>query len=120
MNQEIQQYLIINKEINVSAGKLAVQTAHGSGRFERAVMKGIDLPLFDQILYEEWTEGNEKKIAVTGRLSLLEKLESEGWVCVRDNGLTEIEPNTLTVVVSPPMSKESVPKWLKRLQIYKA
>lgn len=115
---ELQQYLILNKEVNISKGKLGVQTAHASARFERAVAKGLTLPLFDEIIYQQWVEGIEKKIAVRGKLSLLEKLEGEGWVSVRDSGLTELAPHTLTVVISPPMDKQEAPKWLQRLQVY--
>lgn len=117
--QEIQQYLIVNKEETFSGGKLGVQTAHASARFERALRQSVSIPLFDQILYDEWAEGLEKKIVVKGKRSLLEKLESEGWICVRDSGLTELRPNTLTVVISPPMTGEDAPAWLKRLQLYK-
>lgn len=115
---ELQQYLIINKEVDISKGKLGVQTAHASARFERAVAKELSIPLFDSILYQEWAKGNEKKIAVRGKLSLMEKLESEGWISVRDSGLNEVEANTLTVVISPPMDKKDAPKWIQRLQVY--
>lgn len=115
---ELQQYLIINKEIDISKGKLAVQTAHASARFERAVAQEMPIPLFDKNYYHQWAEGREKKIAVRGKYSLLEKLESEGWVNVRDSGLNELSANTLTVVVSPPLNKQEAPKWLQRLQVY--
>lgn len=116
--KEFQQYLIVNKELDISKGKLAVQTAHASARFERAIAKGLTLPLFDDSRYLQWAEGNEKKIAVRGKLSLMEKLETEGWVSVRDSGLNELTANTLTVVISPPMDKHEAPKWLQRLQVY--
>lgn len=115
---KLQQYLIINKEIDLSKGKLAVQTAHASARFERAVANELSIPLFDSNLYQKWAKGNEKKIVVRGKLSLMEKLETEGWISVRDSGLNEVEANTLTVVISPPMDKQDVPKWMQRLQVY--
>lgn len=116
--QDIQQYLIVNKEESFSGGKLGAQTAHASARFERALRQDVSIPLFDQILYDEWVQGLEKKIVVKGKRSLLEKLESEGWIAVRDSGLTELKANTLTVVISPPMTKGDAPKWLRKLQLY--
>lgn len=116
---DIKQYLLVNKEVELSPGKLAVQTAHTAARFERAVAKGIHPPLFSTDSYEAWVSGEEKKIAVRASQKQMEKLEAEGWICVRDNGHTEVEAGTLTVVISPPLSPEELPGWLKRLQLYK-
>lgn len=116
--QHLRQYLIINKDISLSKGKLAVQTAHAAARFERAVAKGTDIPFFDKRLYQEWADGLELKVACRAKLALLEKLEAEGWISVRDAGLNELEANTLTVVISPPMRKQEAPKWIQRLQNY--
>lgn len=116
---DIKQYLLFNKELELSPGKWGVQSAHTAARFERAVSKELFPPLFSQDSYEKWASGDEKKIAVRASLKQLEKLESEGWICVRDNGHTEVESGTLTVVISPPLSPEELPGWLKRLQLYK-
>lgn len=114
----LKQYLLINKDIDMSMGKLAVQTAHASARFERAVATGQELPLFQKELYEKWLQDIETKIAVRAKPSLLEKLEAEGWIGVRDAGLSELTPGTLTVIISPPLERELAPNWLRRLQQY--
>lgn len=116
---EIKQYLLFNKELDLSPGKWGVQSAHTAARFERAVAKGVFPPLFSNASYQEWATGNEKKIAVRASLTLMEKLEAEGWIGVRDNGHTEVEAGTLTVIISPPLSSDELPGWLKRLQLYK-
>ena len=118
MKQDIQQYLLVNKEIELSKGKFGVQTAHAAARFERAVAQKQEIPLYDEVSYLQWANGNEKKISVGAKQVVLEKLEAEGWVSVRDSGLNEVAANTLTVVISPPLSKSDAPKWLQRLQVY--
>lgn len=113
------QYLIFNKELMLSPGKWRAQSAHIAARFERAVAKGQALPLFIPSTYDVWLEGSETKIAVEASQKQLEKLEAEGYVCVRDHGTNEVDANTLTAVITPPLFPEDVPKWLKRLQSVK-
>lgn len=116
---EIKQYLLLNKELTLSTAKWSVQTAHAASRFERAVFTSNHPPLFSQLVYQEWVDSDEKKIAVRASKKQLEELARAGWVCVRDAGYNEVEPNTLTVVISPPLKAHEVPSWMKRLQLYK-
>jgi len=113
------QYLIFNKEITLSPGKWRAQSAHIAARFERAVAKGQDIPLFNQGTYDTWLCGAETKISVEASQKQLEKLETEGYICVRDHGTNEVEANTLTAIITPPLFPEDIPKWLKRLQTVK-
>lgn len=116
---KIRQYLLFNKEIELSSGKWGAQAAHVASRFERAVSKGTQIPLFNASSYNTWINDDEMKITVRASLALLEKLEQEGWIGVRDNGHTEVAPNTLTAIISPPLSQDELPKYLKRLQLFK-
>lgn len=109
--EEVVQYYIVNKELDMPAEKLAVQTAHAGARFERLQDKGE--------WYEDWLENHEKKIMLRGKEKKLLELEEKGYISVRDLGLTVLEPNSLTVVVLPPMPKSVAEPVVKRLQLLK-
>lgn len=72
----------INKEIEMSTGKMAAQAAHG--------MFILELMYADQV---------EAGVNFTDDISIFNRLmEQENSLCIRDAGLTEIAPDTLTVV----------------------
>lgn len=112
--EDVIQYYLVNKALNMPREKQDAQVAHCASRYERSLR---DIPLEELSEdYRIWSEGIEKKIIVYASLSKLEELVAEGYIHVRDVGINHLEPNTLTCVVLPPMNKENSPKWLKRLR----
>ena len=60
------------------------------------------------------------KIILSFSQSKLEELEKLGYITIRDNGLTELEPNTLTCVTIGILDKDNIPdelKFVKRLRL---
>lgn len=106
-------YILVNKDIEMSPGKLAGQVAHAAVDYlllNRRVYTGNDF------LY--WKETPEKtKIILYAKSSLLEELEKANYVTVRDLGKTELEPNTLTCVCAGVYKKDTRPKFIKRLRL---
>ncbi|MGG4434397.1 aminoacyl-tRNA hydrolase [Priestia megaterium] len=111
MNDELIQYYIVNKELEMSAGKVAAQVGH--------VATEIAVHLHDDSTFEEWFNNNQKKIILKGKEKDLLKLIEQGFYYIRDNGLTEIPANSLTVVGLPPMKRSEAQLYIKRLQLYK-
>lgn len=110
MEDEIVQYYVVNKELNMSPGKIAAQVAH--------VATHIALACGDLIQFYSWLDKyNQKKIILKGKQKDLERLIGQGFYYVRDLGLTEIEEGSLTVVGLPPMYKSEAQKYVKRLQL---
>lgn len=112
MNDEIVQYYIINKELGMSGEKMAVQVAHVCRRVCEKEHKNA--------IFQEWVENfDEKKILLGGKEKDLLKLIDFGFYSVRDLGLTEVPPDSLTCVGLPPMWKSEAQKFVKRLQLLK-
>ena len=130
MENEIVEYLIVNKDLNMSIGKTCAQVAHAQKLIDS---KYLDLMViwdwygFDVVDgfedskvfkdYNEWSRGNQKKIILRAKESKMLKAIEMGAVEVRDNGLTEIPPNSLTVVGFMPQPKANLQEFTKRLQL---
>lgn len=110
---ELVQYYVVNKELNMSKGKMSAQVAHGATI--SAVM------LSEQETFQKWYEKDQKKIILQGKEKDLHKILSNVTYSfmVTDNGLTEIPKGSKTVVVLPPMKKSEAQKYVKRLQLFK-
>ena len=130
MENEIVEYLIVNKDLNMSIGKTCAQVAHAQKLIDSQYLDlmvmwdwegfgkgedGEDLKAFKD--YNEWSEGNQKKIILRAKESKMLKAIEMGAVEVRDNGLTEIPPNSLTVVGFMPQPKANLQEFTKRLQL---
>ena len=108
---EIVQYFVINKELNMSRGKTAAQVAH--------VATKIALKYQNDENFYNWFEGSQTKIVLEAKEKELHKLIQMGFEYVLDEGRTEITPNSLTVVGLNPMNKEEAKKYIKRFQLCK-
>ena len=129
MKSEIVEYLIVNKDLNMSIGKTCAQVAHAQKLIdsyyadllvvrEWAGLESLEenhIKIFQD--YNEWSEGNQKKIILRAKESKMLKAIEMGAVEVRDNGLTEIPPNSLTVVGFMPQPKANLQEFTKRLQL---
>lgn len=117
MDNELIMYILVNEDLKMSVGKTSAQVAHSIVNYMETY-QGFSLRV-NWIKYCNWKEQGQKKIVLKAPQKLLEELEGEYW-SVRDNGLTEIPPNSLTVVCLGVNTREeflkSIPK-LKRLRL---
>jgi peptidyl-tRNA hydrolase, PTH2 family len=116
---EIVQYYVVNKDLNMSSGKIGAQTAHA------ATISTIDL-LSDSSAFPgcreyfiQWFQKGMTKIVLRGRQKDLEKLADQGYYSIRDSGRTEIESGSLTVVALPPMPKAEAKEKVGHLSLFK-
>jgi PTH2 family peptidyl-tRNA hydrolase len=108
------QVIIIRRELNMSKGKTAVQTAHASlGAFLLANKRAV----------RTWKQEGQKKVVVATTLSKILELhrraESLGIAnfLVQDAGLTELEPDTVTALGIGPDKEEKIDKLTGSLKL---
>ncbi|MEM1995614.1 MAG: peptidyl-tRNA hydrolase Pth2 [Thermoplasmatales archaeon] len=83
----------VRKDLDMGRGKIAVQVAHAA----------VECTLRSSIKKDKWIKEGQKKVVVWVKdenelISLIRKAEAIGVeTCpIRDAGLTQVEPNTLT------------------------
>lgn len=113
-------YIIVRKQLQLSAPKLAVQVGH--------VVQLLMIHHYDANSYkdgtdriiEKWMSQAFRKILLGASDKEFEKIKEEeyGFLIV-DAGLTEIEHGTETVFGLIPMHKSERPKTIKKLQLLK-
>lgn len=108
---EIVEYILVNNELAMGTGKIAGQVAHCQTIIDKFYSQTED--------YQNWMDTAIKKIILTGKEKDLKKWIEEGAVEIRDNGLTEIPPNSLTVVGFRPMPRDQMKHLTKRLRLLK-
>jgi peptidyl-tRNA hydrolase len=123
-NQEdpIVQYYIVRSDVPMTPGKLASQVAHGAMMFllRYNQLKNHHSGAYAERLNQtfQWLNGSFRKVLLKGDTKDFERLKKELDVfLVRDAGLTEVDPNTETVLVTWPMLKSQRPKFLTRLRV---
>lgn len=137
-------YLIVRETVTMGVGKTAAQCAHASQMLQlkyQHICNEVEyyLPLFheqggfdsskipkhllDQIkIFEGWLATSFRKVVLKADDKEWAKLKLEfkdSMVLVVDSGLTEVAPNTETVIGLWPMYKSQVPKVVQRLQALK-
>jgi PTH2 family peptidyl-tRNA hydrolase len=128
------QYYIVRTDLNMSSGKIAAQVAHGAQMFlleylnlkYKEIQETIELDMGPAqkhprvLVVEKWLNGSFRKVVLRGNQKDFDKIKKELDIfLVRDAGLTEIEPNSETVLVTWPILRSECPKILKRLQTLK-
>jgi len=92
----------------MSSGKIGAQIAHASRMSNE---RDRENPI-----YKEWFNNCMKTVVMKGDEKDLLKLESQGFISVHDNGLTEIPSGSLTVVVLDVMTRIEAKQFTKKLQ----
>lgn len=106
---ELVQYIIVNKDLKMSTGKIAAQTAHAATIATVNYINNKD--------FQKWYLNNQKKITLKAKQGDMLRLEEQGYISVRDNGHTEVPPNSLTVVILKPMPRSEAKHIVKRFQL---
>jgi PTH2 family peptidyl-tRNA hydrolase len=115
--KEYKQVIVVRDDLKLSRGKLAVQVAHASIiGYERAPRK----------IVEEWRIGGQKKIVLKVKdlqemMLLKDRAEKAGLITgiVKDAGLTEIPPGTITALVIGPDEEKKIDKVTGELPLLK-
>ena len=119
-------YILVNEDIKIGKGKLAGQAAHASLTWlYRNFIKDYDgnsigITENMQTFLDDYMEV-QKKIILKCPQWKLEELEREGkYIVIRDKGLTQLEPNTLTCICTGVSDRDlnEVPEWVKELKLY--
>lgn len=110
-NFDYKQVLVIRTDLKMSRGKIGVQAAHA------AVSAAEEARRHHPSWWRKWFNEGQKKVAVKvgskeALLAVREKAMKLGLPCVaiRDRGLTEIKPGTLTALGIGPAPDADVDK----------
>lgn len=113
---ELIQYFVVNKDLNMSTGKIAGQVAH----VETEIIRYLENKSSDEEYsnYGRWYyDNNQTKVILKAKEKDLLKLIDQGWFFIHDNGKTEIPEGSLTVVGCLPNYKDKLQKLVKRFQL---
>lgn len=116
-------YILVNEDIKIGKGKLAGQVGHAVCVY---MYRGIQQMFFEEDSKEQMSIMShmdeymlcQKKIILRCPQSKLEELEKIGYITIRDKGLTQLEPNTLTCINVGILDKEQVPDWIQEMKLY--
>ena len=118
-------YLIVRENLGMSVGKTCAQVGHAVQMICLEAFNAVRYPEYGSELmplFDEWIKSGYRKVVLRADDKEWEKIKEQckyNIVVVIDNGLTEIAPNSETVIGLYPMKKSSVPKVIKRLQVLK-
>jgi len=113
------QVIVINADVKMSKGKTAAQAAHAACEASEAARKMVPN------IWQAWrNEGAKKVILAASEIELIEiykKAESMNMprALIRDAGLTELPPGTLTAVAIGPYEEKKIDKITGHLEILK-
>ncbi len=114
---EYKQVIVVREDLKLSRGKLAVQVAHASI---------IGYEQSDLSTREKWKIEGQKKIVLKVKnlqelMDVFNKAKKEGLPTgyVKDAGLTEIPPGTITAVVIGPEKSDRIDKITGSLPLLK-
>jgi peptidyl-tRNA hydrolase len=124
-------YFILNKELDMPVGKLAVQVGHGMDMVyearDNAALNCSPSSFVGHLMrdnFHTWYSANRKKVVLKAKndnevQKYKEKLLDAGYVVMEivDNGVNFFDGKTRTGLVVYPVKSE-IPE-LKRLQVYK-
>jgi PTH2 family peptidyl-tRNA hydrolase len=108
--------IVVRKDLNMSCGKIAGQVGHASVKAYRMTNGTHE--------GEQWFTEGQKKIVLKvpdettllkiGEIAILNQLQVNS---IRDFGLTQIEPNTLTCIAIGPDEDEKIDAVIKGLKL---
>lgn len=118
----IKSYFIVNRSLKMGAGKIGGQVGHAAARLTRLMERLPILFTADQVsTYHQWVNTNEAKIVLgsdEATMCVLREKYIDLTVQINDGGLTQINPNSFTVLGFIPMTAEQVPEELKYLKLH--
>lgn len=119
---ELVMYIVVNRELEMSAGKIAAQVGHVIVKYMRKVCSAVSKEFCsdNQNLCDQWIKQGQIKVVLGASQPTMEKLcLLPGVYSIIDEGRTEVPPNSLTALCFQPMVRSDAPKEIRRLQLYK-
>ena len=116
-NSDMKQVIVFRSDLKLSKGKLAVQVAHAAVSASERAKKFEDW-------YQNWQNEGQKKVLVKVEtkenlieLKNIAKSKNLPYYLVRDAGLTQIPPNTITCLAIGPAPEQIVDEITGKLQL---
>lgn len=112
-------YIVINEDLNMSPGKIGAHCAHAVNDYLYALNKAQDtIPTVFADVMDSFKNNGDTIIVLKAHEEVLLECERRGYIAVRDRGLTEVKPNSITAVCLGVYDKdEGIPKWIQRLRL---
>ena len=112
-------YIVINQDLNMSPGKIGAHTAHAVFDYLYALNKAQDvIPTAFTDVMNSFKNNGDTIVVLKAHEKVLLECERRGYITVRDRGLTEVEPNSITAVCLGVYDKdEGIPKWIQKLRL---
>lgn len=108
--------IVVRKDLDMRTGKVAGQVGHASVTAYRYATKDIATKWYNEgqkkIILKV---ANEQELREIGKIAILNDLQV--WE-VRDFGLTQVEPDTLTCISIGPDDDELIDKVIKSLKLF--
>lgn len=119
-------YILVNEDIKIGKAKLSGQVGHAVAtyiyrNFIRDYSNNLVQLTNDKLEFLDDYMKMQKKIILSCPQDKLIELEKENkYIVIRDKGLTQLEPNTLTCICMGILDKASndFPSWINELKLY--
>jgi PTH2 family peptidyl-tRNA hydrolase len=113
--------IIVNNDLHMSKGKIASQSAHAILAMYRFVKS-------NNINIKNWENSGEKIVVLKSTQKELDSILNEyssniefnnrlNFFPIYDAGKTEVEPNSLTIIASTPITNNKIPDWINKLKL---
>ena len=114
-------YVIVNESLQMSKGKIAAQTAHGILKMNRFLIA-------NNINHDNWLKTGEKIVVLKASKQIIDEIMSSyneyipvgnvlNMFPIFDAGRTQVEPGSLTVIVTNPINADKKTKLLDNLKL---
>ena len=113
MDKHLKMYILVNEDIKINSGKLGGQTGHTVASFFYRRWKANNDTDIDEYMKEQ------TKIILFAKQNVLEILEVMGYITIRDNGKTDLPPDTLTCVNLGIVDVNNIPEHLEFIKTLK-
>ena len=100
--------IVVNSSIKMGCGKMAAQVAHA------AVECSLTSYKLREKIFNQWMKEGQKKVVLKASQKEILKIEREAkemgiiTVVIKDAGLTQLEPGTLTAMAMGPDEEEKL------------
>jgi PTH2 family peptidyl-tRNA hydrolase len=119
--KEMVSYIIVNSDLNMGKGKIASQAAH-------AILDVHRFLISNKIDHKKWTTDGEKIVVLKSSRTIINQLLEEysdkipknntfNLFPIHDAGRTEVDPGSLTLMASSPVTIDKIPEIIKTLKL---